>query len=574
MKTQRPKMVEVAPRYEDRLDREKRGRVVNEAQRIAAMRARVATITSGRPYWPSTGRYGARKNEAGANFNRPPSREAVFKVIGWTKAANAPERQARYVGRARDPDIAEQIPALDLENERGEVVVGKAAIRAEIASWQLLPDRDNLSAAARGAPAELRAKIPPKDRLARNQAVHLIYSVPSRSVSDPDRLRAALRGGLAETFGAAGHRYLFAIHTDHSARPHAHIVVKATTEPRADRKSRALRLRRDELHTLRHVLTEHARQHGIDVIATRREDRPELRPQIIEGSEPLRADRSWHQRMRVHQGRLFEKSAPNWYREFGLPYERRRMLDIANQPEKGEKQAAVGAKRTGFWAGLIALIAGTNALERAPDAPARGGYFQNFDNVRRGQARNAAIARGESRPLAALSGYFALSHVSPDSARTSFLAMYREAPKLALWAASNHPMAFGPTTGKNPDRLDLSILKELPADLRPAPLAWSNARERAQRDVIGDLRRAARSARTVHAAAGVKSAVAASLDHAMRAVSTIEPPIIETIARAKGEDTAVGMHTTSVLKPEQRTLVERKLRDRADRRPPIADLER
>ena len=59
---------------------------------------------------------------------------------------------------------------------------------------------------------------------------HLIYSVPARSTSDPEKLRAAVRAGLSETFGDAGYRYVFTIHTEHSASPHAHIIVKTTRE--------------------------------------------------------------------------------------------------------------------------------------------------------------------------------------------------------------------------------------------------------------------------------------------------------------------------------------------------------
>ncbi len=57
-----------------------------------------------------------------------------MKVIDWTKSATSPARQARYVARARDSDIAAEISALALENERGEIIMGKAAIDAEIDS--------------------------------------------------------------------------------------------------------------------------------------------------------------------------------------------------------------------------------------------------------------------------------------------------------------------------------------------------------------------------------------------------------------------------------------------------------
>ena len=140
---------------------------------------------------------------------------------------------------------------------------------------------------------------------------------------------------------------MFAIHTEHSARPHAHVIVKTTTTARPGIPSRALKLRQGELHTLRHVLTQHAQQHGIDVIATRREDRAELRQDILDGKEPLRADRSWHQRLRTQQGRIFEKSAPGWYQQHGPAYERRRALAADGRSSPGVAARAAAILETG-----------------------------------------------------------------------------------------------------------------------------------------------------------------------------------------------------------------------------------
>jgi hypothetical protein len=321
---------------EDTLAREKRGRVVNELQAAAAVRARVSVLLSVPPTFTrrlSTG--GAKAAEGSGGIWKASSRESVLKVVGWTKSARSPTRQARYIGRARDSDHAAGKEPLPLENESGDQIFGKAVIDAELASWSLKPDGDNLTAAARRLTPEERQTTPVEKRLLYRQAAHLIFSIPARSPSDPEKLRATVRAGLAETVGEAGYRYVFAIHTDHSARPHAHIIIKATAELERDSMEKRvprLRLGPSELQTLRHVLTQHAQQHGIDVIATRREDRAELRQDIVDGKEPLRANRSWHRRLQTKQGRVFEKSAPGWYQLHGPSYERRRALATDTRP--------------------------------------------------------------------------------------------------------------------------------------------------------------------------------------------------------------------------------------------------
>ena len=151
---------------EDSLDNEKRGRVVNELQGEAAARARVAILLSVPPAGHLRSGKGGARTPAGGGLSKPPSRESVLKVIGWTKSSRSPVRQARYVGRARDTDQAAGLDPLPMENERGELIAGKAAIDAEMASWRLAADRDNLSAAARAATPAERQAMEPKTCLA------------------------------------------------------------------------------------------------------------------------------------------------------------------------------------------------------------------------------------------------------------------------------------------------------------------------------------------------------------------------------------------------------------------------
>ena len=115
-------------------------------------------------------------------------------------------------------------------NEEGRELRG-AEIAAEVRSWDLKTNAENLSPAARLATPKERREMPAKDRLKSRQAVHIIFSVPAHAKADDQRLGRAVDLSLRETFGEGGYRYPYTIHTDHSARPHAHIIAKAQSEP-------------------------------------------------------------------------------------------------------------------------------------------------------------------------------------------------------------------------------------------------------------------------------------------------------------------------------------------------------
>lgn len=408
----------------DDLAYEKRGRIVGDDEYRSAIKRRARQILS---LGPPTG---IRRGRGSPTEGVPASTESVLKVIAWTKGKHAAPRQAFYVGRARDQDDPRREVAL--ENERGELVQGKAAIQAEIASWDLLPDAENRSARWRRATPEDRAEMPQADALAKRQAVHLMFSLPRGAPSQAGALRDAVREAARESFGEAGYRYLFAIHTDEPRRPHAHIIVKASSEPIAGGRSRQLRLGPRQLEVIRARFTEHARERGFDVTCTRRVDRAQMRGQILEGKEPLRLNTpqgKLHRQARSRQGSIFEAKAPTWYLQHGLGYERRRLRE-------GE-----GASKA-------------RTDESAPSTP---GMLQRLASAVRGVLRRPDVpnppkpaAQPLSPSLQRLDHHFAETHRQPEAARESFLQMYRESPRLAVWAANNHPQAFGETTGVSP----------------------------------------------------------------------------------------------------------------------------
>ncbi|WP_193369325.1 relaxase/mobilization nuclease domain-containing protein [Pelagibius marinus] len=342
-------------------------------------------------------------------------------MIGWSKSQHSARNQAFYVTRTRDADNPSQM--LSIENENGERIEGKEAIAAELASWELEPAAANRSKAWEQASPEDRAEMRADQALKRRQSVHLIFSVPADRKADARKLQDAVRAGLAATLGAKGHRYVFAIHSDHSSRPHAHILVKARDEGFGGRgkSRRQLRLNPADLDVLRQVLTAEARSQGLDVIATRRLDRARTRKEIAKGRAPLRENQTrgklW--RAQTRQGSIFEAKAPNWYARHGLDYEARRLRP-------------------------------TQALREARPS-GRPGLFSRMTRALRGSKSTAAPSRSpalfENPALRRLDERFSLTHADPKAARDSFAAMYREAPRLATWAINHHPEAFGQSTG-------------------------------------------------------------------------------------------------------------------------------
>ncbi|MDB5408985.1 MAG: hypothetical protein JWL84_3897, partial [Rhodospirillales bacterium] len=156
---------------------------------------------------------------------------------------------------------------------------------------------------------------------------------------------------------------------------------------------------------MRQVFTRHAQEHGLNVVATRRQDREQLRADILAGQAPLRENTKLNPKMKqTRQGRTFDMKAPSWYAEHGLDYERRRLA--AASVDRGKKGPAPGptvgqgspeAQTAPRPRGLLGRLFGravgkgseqdplSSGQETPPAAaPKRGGYYQNFDNYRNG----------------------------------------------------------------------------------------------------------------------------------------------------------------------------------------------
>jgi hypothetical protein len=91
------------------------------------------------------------------------------------------------------------------------------------------------------------------------EAVHIVFSMPRGS--DPEALRRAVRTVLTQQF--AGHRAVFSIHEDRQ-HPHAHTVIHMRGP------AKKLELRKSDLHRLREVFAEAAREQGVMLAASPR----------------------------------------------------------------------------------------------------------------------------------------------------------------------------------------------------------------------------------------------------------------------------------------------------------------
>jgi hypothetical protein len=517
----------------DSLDYERRGRIIGEDQHKAAIRARVRELM---------GMNGGRRGGS-ATVSPPPaqrvglgkgaSRESVLKIVSWTKDRASPLAQAGYASRTRASDPPSG--ALVMINEEGRELRG-AEITAEVKSWELKSNAENLSPAARAATPQERRAMPTKERLKSRQAVHIIFSVPAHAKADDERLGRAVDLAMRETFGEGGYRYLYTIHTDHSARPHAHIIAKAQGEPietERGRRSVTLRLQPRELDAMRQVFTRHAQQQGIDVIATRREDREHLRTDILTGRAPLRENQKYNVATKqTRQGRTFEVKAPGWYAEYGFDYERRRLAAAAvprmpkaqpTPPTAGQRTAEAHATSEKQSGGLLARWFGRDkGVEKAPQSSSpenaakatsrRGGYYEKFRNYRKGveaakQASATGLANNKKSPARemqaadkTIDAHFSVTHREPDWAAASFRAMIRESPRLALWVAAKHPQAFGEPNGCEGSHIAWRAVRALAVTEKLQPKPPIATRDRLEREATLaaerlSLRRATEQAR-------------------------------------------------------------------------------
>jgi len=312
---------------------------------------------------------------------------ASVRYVGRNRAedheAAKKDRERPGDGLELDAQLAKKSD-LPMWNERGKEFRGEGIDR-QLRSWQLKTDANNLSnTASKADPAELAA-MSNNERLNQRQALHLIFSLPVQKGDLRDttrKFKEALNGGLAETLGRQGHRYLYTIHTDRK-NVHAHILVKARRETAGATRSKQLRWNCEDGIAVKEILTEKAREQGLEIETSRRVDR----------ERPTQARRkNWYQAKtgKVDWSHHVQEAAPVWTATNGAAWEQRRMT-------RSDGQAATGK----------------------------------------------AGAQLDTSTAPAFVDFFNKSFRDPQAAAKSFTEFFQEAPRLAAWAIIKQPEMFG-----------------------------------------------------------------------------------------------------------------------------------
>jgi len=211
-----------------------------------------------------------------------------------------------------------------------------------------------------------------------------------------------------------------------------------------------------------------------------------------------------------------------------MAYERRR-LELAGEKRPEEEPAVSSVRgstsapgRSGLLARLFgrrvakgqAVIPESEVSASGPSADRRsGGYFENFANYRKSRGRTAAaVVEGK------IAVHFRATHRDPERAAESFWTMFREAPRIALWAANKHPQAFGDLIGRDGPGfgwkdVNKSTATPVPEAGREAGSTYLHGREASAASERSAVRDAVITTRTKLASDRTRPAVVRSLNH-------------------------------------------------------------
>jgi len=164
--------------------------------------------------------------------------QVMVKVTGGGRGMAAIAAHFRYISKSG---------RLDIEDDRGEVRQGRAALRDLADQWRLAG-----------------AMLPNEGH--RREAFNIMLSMPKGT--DPLIVQRAAREFAAVEL--TNHRYVMVLH-EHQANPHVHLSVRAT-----GRDGSRLNPRKADLHRWRETFAEKVRGWGIEAEATRQATRGEI----------------------------------------------------------------------------------------------------------------------------------------------------------------------------------------------------------------------------------------------------------------------------------------------------------
>ena len=170
----------------------------------------------------------------------PGATQVIVKITGGGRGMKAIAAHFRYIGRLGKDEVGGKGQTLEIEDERGEKIQGRAGLAQLANEWRVA-----------GAYID--------DTSSRREAFNIIFSMPAGT--PPQAVREATADAARELF--EGHKYVFVLHEDQGA-PHVHLSV------RADRYD-GVRLapRKADLDRWRALFARGLQDRGVNAVATR-----------------------------------------------------------------------------------------------------------------------------------------------------------------------------------------------------------------------------------------------------------------------------------------------------------------
>lgn len=160
--------------------------------------------------------------------------QVMVKVTGGGRGIGAIAAHFRYISKNG---------RLEIEDDRGEALQGRGAVRDLAEDWRLggslIPEDADVGS--------------------RREALNIMLSMPRGT--DPLAVQRAARAFAQAEL--AGHKYVMVLH-DHQANPHVHISVRAEA-----RNGKRLNPRKADLQRWRETFAQRLREHGVEAEATR-----------------------------------------------------------------------------------------------------------------------------------------------------------------------------------------------------------------------------------------------------------------------------------------------------------------
>lgn len=262
----------------------------------------------------------------GRNTHKAP---VIIKQVSLARRQEALRRVARYIARIgfEYPTPADRPIEASASKRRPPARVTERAARKEnhepvvydqdgnriarhqvldvLKTWGLLEDRENLTpkgvSVLRTGGQRALDVVPEADAFEEVQGRHIVISVPMLDLQKKAEFEEIVRQFVKETFGAWDYPAIAAVHVEHGKEVHGHILVGTSNLRTLDIESIDGRRTWNAAHerfffdrdgivadALRLVLAEVAQRFGMEVDASRREDRMELVFEILQGNEEIR----------------------------------------------------------------------------------------------------------------------------------------------------------------------------------------------------------------------------------------------------------------------------------------------